>query len=85
MVNLAVAVPFVALALAAARYTFSFELVFIFESIAFLNIFLGLFNMFPIPPLDGSKVLKWQPGIYVGLVGALVGMLILAFNYFIFF
>ena len=30
-----------------------------------VNIFLAAFNMIPIPPLDGSKVLSWNPLVYV--------------------
>jgi Zn-dependent protease len=29
-----------------------------------VNIFLAAFNMIPIPPLDGSKVLSWNPLVY---------------------
>lgn len=35
----------------------------IFQTIIFLNIFLGLLNLLPIPPLDGSKVLWFIPGL----------------------
>ncbi len=31
----------------------------------YVNMFLAAFNMIPIPPLDGSKVLSWNPIIYV--------------------
>jgi len=44
--------------------------------IAKINIFLGLFNMLPIPPLDGSKVLRWSPMIW-GATGALLLILFL--------
>ncbi len=29
-----------------------------------VNAFLGMFNMLPIPPLDGSKVIKWNPIVW---------------------
>ncbi len=32
---------------------------------AFINAFLALFNLIPIPPLDGSKVVKWNVATYV--------------------
>lgn len=32
-----------------------------------VNIFLALFNLIPVPPLDGSKVLAWNPGVWAVL------------------
>ncbi len=37
-----------------------------------INIFLALFNLLPIPPLDGYKVATWNIGIYVAAMGASV-------------
>ena len=36
----------------------------LWSSIAWINTFLALFNLLPIYPLDGSKVLAWNPIIY---------------------
>ncbi|TLZ61493.1 MAG: site-2 protease family protein [Methanobacteriota archaeon] len=48
----------------------------------YINAFLGVFNMLPIPPLDGSKVLAWNIGIWaiaiVGM-GALLALYFLGF------
>ncbi|HTD80605.1 MAG TPA: site-2 protease family protein [Thermoplasmata archaeon] len=48
----------------------------------YINAFLGVFNMLPIPPLDGSKVLAWNVGIWaltiVGM-GALFALYFLGF------
>src|SRR5438093_1616122 len=38
---------------------------------AYINIFLGGFNMVPIPPLDGSKVLAWNPAIWVLVIAGI--------------
>jgi Zn-dependent protease len=45
--------------------------------VAFVNLFLGVFNMLPIPPLDGSKVLRWDLRIYLLLLAPLVALLII--------
>ena len=37
----------------------------IFVSAAMINFFLALFNLLPIPPLDGSKVFTWNIPIWV--------------------
>lgn len=44
----------------------SSQLIFLLQIIVFINLLLGIFNLVPIPPLDGSKVImpflshKWQ-------------------------
>ncbi len=38
----------------------------IFFLLGYMNAFLALFNLLPIPPLDGSKVMLWNPMVYVG-------------------
>ena len=37
----------------------------IFFLLAYMNAFLALFNMIPIMPLDGSKILKWNVPVYI--------------------
>lgn len=47
--------------------------------LAWLNAFLGVFNLIPIPPLDGSKVVTWSLPVY--LVTFVIGLAELAFLY----
>ena len=45
---------------------------------AFFNVFLAFFNLLPIYPMDGSKIFKWNPPIYVCMMAiAVLGLLTL--------
>lgn len=46
----------------------------IFFAIVQINLFLGIFNMIPIPPLDGFKVFRWNKIIWVSLL-VLMGLM----------
>lgn len=48
-------------------------LVSILAQLAWLNAFLGIFNMIPIPPLDGSKVIKWSIPAFI--IFAVIGVI----------
>ncbi len=45
--------------------------------IIFINLFLAFFNMLPIYPLDGSKVIAWNMPIYAAVMGAIIILLVL--------
>ena len=34
-----------------------------------INLFLAMFNLLPVPPLDGSKVIGWNPTIWFLVIG----------------
>lgn len=40
----------------------------------FVNIWLGIFNMLPIPPLDGSKVFRWDKRIWAVVFAVLIAL-----------
>ena len=39
--------------------------VIFFYLLAYLNAFLAVFNLLPIPPLDGSKIWEWSMPVYI--------------------
>jgi Zn-dependent protease len=43
--------------------------------LAVINFFLAMFNMFPIPPMDGSKVIRHNPTTWVIVFGAAILLL----------
>jgi Zn-dependent protease len=45
-------------------------------SAVFFNAFLAIFNMIPIMPLDGAKVLKWNVGLYAAAAAGMGILLI---------
>jgi Zn-dependent protease len=47
--------------------------------LASVNAWLALFNLLPVPPLDGSKVIKWSMGIWVFLF--ILSIVLVIFNF----
>lgn len=41
----------------------------------FVNLWLAFFNLLPIPPLDGSKLVQWNSMVWIGLESILVALL----------
>lgn len=73
--NLIQAVLFVVLAFSIVSTT---DILFmILMTAAYLNSFLGLFNLIPLGPLDGLKVIRWSKPLYFILVILLVVSLII--------
>jgi len=44
--------------------------------VAYINLFLGIFNMLPVPPLDGSKIYPWNLLVYIATFAALIALII---------
>ncbi|MFC2174704.1 site-2 protease family protein [archaeon] len=59
LVNLSVGVGFLALS-----YSSTTLLAVIGNWGAYINFFLAAFNLIPFPPLDGNKVLQWNPVVW---------------------
>lgn len=53
----------------------------VFRMLAYLNAFLGLFNLIPVPPFDGSKIIRWN--IYAFAMAAVIGAIELGIVWFV--
>ena len=51
----------------------------VFFLTAYINVFLGGFNMIPIPPLDGQKVLAWNPAVWIALLVGIGAVFVFVF------
>jgi Zn-dependent protease len=76
--NLLLAIPFIALALFGGLGGSA-----LFSQIGSIgwkvNAMLAAFNMLPVGGLDGRKVLAWNPGAFLLLIGAAFGVLVLSY------
>jgi len=62
LANVAIAIIFALLIRSAELLSLTATFIFLAEKVVTLNIFLAFFNLVPIPPLDGSKILpKFLP------------------------
>ena len=52
----------------------------VFYMLAWLNAFMGMFNMIPVLPFDGSKIVAWSIPVYIG--AAAIGAAELIFVWF---
>lgn len=56
------------------------DLASLFEVVMIVNAILALFNMLPVPPLDGSKVWRWSKPAYVGVILMIAGLFYVYFS-----
>ena len=71
LVNIGLAAVFFLLNL---LYPIIIDGVSLFSLAVFINVWLGIFNMLPIPPLDGSKVFAWDKRIWIATFAVLIMM-----------
>lgn len=48
----------------------------------YINAILGLFNMLPIPPIDGFKILKWSKSVFAIFIIIAAGIMFFSFRVF---
>jgi Zn-dependent protease len=63
-------IVFGAVSLLAAYAVGNGLLAYILLLLANINVFLGMFNLIPFPPLDGSKIYSWNPLAYALMLGS---------------
>jgi len=74
MTNFAIGLGFLAATLALLPFAapgIAVYVLSVFALTAYINVFLGGFNMLPVPPLDGSKVFAWNKGIWAAAIAAI--------------
>jgi Zn-dependent protease len=47
----------------------------LFGMVTYINALLAIFNLLPVPPLDGSKIFQWNFLAYVGVMAAAVALI----------
>ena len=45
-----------------------------------INLILAGFNMIPVQPLDGSKIIVWNKAAYFGIIGGIVTLALIYWN-----
>ncbi len=58
---------------------FEYSLLFLLG--AYINTFLGVFNMLPIGMLDGRNIISWKKGAWLGLMSGLLALLVIEFYF----
>ena len=81
MANMALAILFIviaALIFPLKAYSNVFTLIYLICTVGFsVNSFLATFNLFPLYTLDGTKIMKWDPKIWI-IIFAISGIMLLS-------
>jgi Zn-dependent protease len=78
--NLLLLIPFVGILLAGLSSGI-FELALVGIMGIRVNAMIAAFNLLPLGPLDGVKILAWNPPVYIGTVLVAFGVLFASLNY----
>lgn len=78
--NLLLLIPFVGILLAGLSSGI-FELALVGITGIRVNAMIAAFNLLPLGPLDGVKILAWNPPVYIGTVLVAFGVLFASLNY----
>lgn len=49
----------------------------VFSLGAWINTWLAIFNLIPLGPLDGAKIIRWDRGVWSGAIGAAIVLLVM--------
>ena len=86
--NLSLAVIFGILLRIFGVFSLNLPLIYFFSAIVYINLLLAVFNLVPIPPLDGSKILfslapaSWAPLLsFLELYGPIILIIFLFFGF----
>jgi len=71
--NLIIGIPFVIVMLVFPLYGILGWFIYL---MGYINVFLAFFNLLPIPPLDGSKIYRWNAPVYVVAIVASIACLL---------
>ncbi len=79
--NLLLAIPFGLLVIGGMMFDLGWFVILVGAVGVKINAMLAAFNMLPIGPLDGKKVLAWNPVIFVAMIGVSFALLFGALFY----
>jgi Zn-dependent protease len=81
-VNLVLCIPFFLITVAGAAMGDFPNFIFNFGLIGLsVNSMIAFFNLLPVSVLDGKKILKWNPAVFVVAIMVSLGLLLLSYNY----